>query len=307
MYLYSLSRQDVWLSVAELLAVAKRKDCELVENCLLLDELVDYKRLAYTKKAYRLLFSCAEEELEQKLSEFDFECIYEGSFRLDLVGSVGQDLCGLADIIWNRLKNPVTDLKNAKTKIDIIFSEKVFVCLLVGEQDDSFEDRRAHLRPYNHPTSLHPRLARCMINLADSKEILDPFCGSGGILLEAGLIGLKITGYDIDRIMIKRCDENLRHFGLKDYSIAQKDALLMKGRFEAIVTDVPYGLNSKIDDADETVKKFVLVAAEHTEKMVIAVPDSLELDVSAFWIVEQQFSFYLHRSLAKKIFVLRRK
>ncbi len=46
---------------------------------------------------------------------------------------------------------------------------------------------------------LPPKLARMLINLArqqDTRTIIDPFCGSGSILMEAGIMGLRATGID---------------------------------------------------------------------------------------------------------------
>ncbi len=49
---------------------------------------------------------------------------------------------------------------------------------------------------------LPPKLARMMVNIArtdSTSTLLDPFCGSGSILMEAGLLGLQTTGVDINR------------------------------------------------------------------------------------------------------------
>ena len=75
-------------------------------------------------------------------------------------------------------------------------------------------ERKAHLRPELQPTSLHPRLARALINLTGIRKgiLLEPFCGAGGILLEAGLMGIKTVGYDIDKIVLKKCKINLNFY-----------------------------------------------------------------------------------------------
>lgn len=53
---------------------------------------------------------------------------------------------------------------------------------------------------------LPPKLARITINLArtgSTRSLLDPFCGSGSILTEAGLMGLDATGFDINQRAIQ--------------------------------------------------------------------------------------------------------
>jgi len=49
-----------------------------------------------------------------------------------------------------------------------------------------------------------------MVNLSGARrEVLDPFCGTGGVLIEAGLIGLEVYGFDIQQSMVEGCKEIL--------------------------------------------------------------------------------------------------
>ncbi len=68
-------------------------------------------------------------------------------------------------------------------------------------QDYEDYSKRDYGRPGRDARSgmLPPKLARILINLArkiDTETVLDPFCGSGGIITEAGMMGLKSTGFD---------------------------------------------------------------------------------------------------------------
>jgi tRNA (guanine10-N2)-dimethyltransferase len=115
-----------------------------------------------------------------------------------------------------------------------------------------FESRKAHHRPFFRPISLHPRVSRAIVNLTKArKEILDPFMGAGGILMEAGLIGLKVYGVDIKPEMVEGAEMNLRHYGIEEYTLKLGDATrleeLFPGRkFEAIATDPPYGTSATL-------------------------------------------------------------
>ena len=89
---------------------------------------------------------------------------------------------------------------------------------------------------------MSPKLARCMANLARVKEgdtVLDPFCGTGGILIEAGLIGCKVIGCDIDWKMKKGTATNLEYAGITDYKTHVVDVreLEMYEEVDAVVTD----------------------------------------------------------------------
>jgi len=67
-------------------------------------------------------------------------------------------------------------------------------------------DARAGMMP--------PKLAKIMLNLADNRGIvLDPFCGSGTILLMAGELGFKkIIGADISEKAVQDSIENLKWY-----------------------------------------------------------------------------------------------
>ncbi|MCK4365573.1 MAG: DNA modification methylase, partial [Thermoplasmatales archaeon] len=83
------------------------------------------------------------------------------------------------------LENPDNEIRG------LITDSKVYVGLKTAEINRSqFEERKIQHRPFFSPISLHPKLARALVNLSSIKKdetLLDPFCGTGGILLEAGL------------------------------------------------------------------------------------------------------------------------
>lgn len=310
MYAYLLNKSNLDLSSAELLSQTKTKEVTQIENVSLIKELlnyINYRNLAYTKKIYEVLFLSSKDSFIDDFKEYDFNKVYKENFKLAISGCDDFDLKELADIIWDKLDKPRAEMKDPKTNIEIIFlGSKVLCGLLLWENREAFEDRRAHLRPNNHPTSLHPRLARAMINLASSKEILDPFCGSGGLLLEAALAKIKAIGYDINEYMIKRAKNNLKHYKV-DAFLEKKDALSLNTDFEAIVTDVPYGKNSKVSDMNNLMTKFLEVSSKHTNKMIIAFPDFAKAEKQikkSSWKIKNKFNVYLHKSLSKEIFVL---
>ena len=154
----------------------------------------------------------------------------------------------MASHIWRKLKNPEVNLTNPKTSIEFfVMNGKIYAAKLIKELKHCFESRRAHKKPELHPTALNPKLARALINLCRAeKEVMDPFCGAGGILIEAGLMGLKSIGYDLYNVMLKKAKINLDYCKIKDYKLINEDALRIKKRYDYIVTDLPYGMNSSI-------------------------------------------------------------
>src|SRR5262245_49247314 len=63
-------------------------------------------------------------------------------------------------------------------------------------------DRRLVHYLFRYPAKFHPPVARCLIerysDVGDS--ILDPFCGSGTLLLEALVSGRNAVGVDVDPV-----------------------------------------------------------------------------------------------------------
>ncbi|MBR9677429.1 hypothetical protein GOV04_04770 [Candidatus Woesearchaeota archaeon] len=172
---------------------------------------------------------------------------------------------------------------------------------------ERFEDRRSHLRPQPHPTSLHPRLARAVVNLAGVKGLIaDPFCGAAGLLLEAGLAGHEVYGIDSDVIQTRRAKINLAHYNIKDFEIVHGNALDLNKQVAAIVTDVPYGRNTNVKDLKALIKDFLVVAAKNTKVLVLMLPSDIKLDFDD-WKVQGTYEWYLHKSLTKKIVRLEKK
>jgi tRNA (guanine10-N2)-dimethyltransferase len=74
--------------------------------------------------------------------------------------------------------------------------------------------------------------------------LFDPFCGTGGILLEAGLIGAHIIGGDIEQKMIDGCKKTFEFYKMKKYRLQCCDIGEIHryaSSVDAVVTDFPYG------------------------------------------------------------------
>jgi tRNA (guanine10-N2)-dimethyltransferase len=109
-----------------------------------------------------------------------------------------------------------------------------------------WKERTSRLTKPFHPTMLDARISRAMINLAKVKEgdmVLDPFCGSGGILIEAKELKMNTLGLDVARKMCVAAKKNLNENIVECNSMQMP---LKLDRIDAIVTDVPYGRSTKI-------------------------------------------------------------
>jgi tRNA (guanine10-N2)-dimethyltransferase len=145
-------------------------------------------------------------------------------------------------------KRNTIDLRRATTEVRVLLGRRVHVCRLVGSVDrKGLEARKGENRPFFSPVSLHPKFARALVNLAmvpDGGTLLDPFCGTGGILIEAALVGARPLGGDVDPRMLEGARWNMAHFGLRPERLELADigaAAAVFGKVDAIATDPPYG------------------------------------------------------------------
>ncbi|MBU2637441.1 MAG: methyltransferase domain-containing protein [Nanoarchaeota archaeon] len=313
-HLLLLSGECCELAKAELELFAGAKAIEQDGNVLIADaEKFDYSRPAFTKISAVFLFSCKKNELEKKIKEFEWQKYYKGSFFVRLV-HIEQSMAGrIADIIWKKLKNPKVDFKNPKSVFVFIQQkDNVYCGLLLNENTEKFHARKAHKRPAFSPVSLHPKLARAVVNLTGIKKgiILDPFCGTGGILIEAGLMKLKPIGSDIDADMLKKAKTNLEALKIKSYKLLKKDATTIKIKADAVATDPPYGKASSLhkQNMKKLYSEFLANAYNILKKksrLVIIFPNGISVK-SKFKIIKR-INIPIHKSLTRTINVLEKR
>ncbi|MBI2541315.1 hypothetical protein HYV80_01220 [Candidatus Woesearchaeota archaeon] len=370
-YIFLLSGDYIGLAKEEILSLFDAKEYELSgrlfiaglssgeKNLLRLS-----KRLALTKSICTFLFECKINELADFMKRFDWNSVYKDDFclRAHFLDGIGNNTIknnkiqkskkatskrihagsnppefisekSLAKHVWYSVKNPKVNLENPKTRIELfIFGNKAYCGLLIFENNEDFESRKSHLRPFPSPSSLHPKIARALVNMTGIREnevLLEPFCGAGGFLIESGLMGITSVGYDINRLMTDECKKNLRYFGIINSKINNKNALKIDGKFDCAATDLPYGLNSNVISEDykgnwklgrinkkiqkegfiEDLEKFYLgflkrLRKKLKKKAVIVFPsyvDYKKLLKKSKFRIEKEFSNYVHRSLTRKI------
>lgn len=210
------------------------------------------------------------------------------------------------------LREPQALVEAIATESELYLGRLLFRC----SRDFLFRNPRD--KPFFHPSSMHPRIARVMANLAnarDGKKVLDPFCGAGGILVEAGYLGARLYGVDISQKMVKGCKKNLKYYEFSDENIiqgnaAELDAVFKEEKFDAVVTDPPYGRGSSVFRQQRSLlyEKSLLairkVLAERG-KLVISFPDEgfVPLAEKAGFVKKSCTVLPVHRSLTRYICV----
>jgi len=182
------------------------------------------------------------------------------------------------------------------------------------ELEQGFSQRVGGKRPFSHPVTLDPKLARCMVNLSRVKRgqtLLDPFCGTGGILIEAGLMGCKPIGVDISKEMIQGCGKNLEYYNVFGAKLIQADFFETDIETDAIATDPPYGKSTSLKEPLEEFYEKVLgkISGMSHEYSCVAAPSEIDLKTLAtnigFKVVEEHV-YYLNKDVSKRIVVVRK-
>ena len=216
------------------------------------------------------------------------------------------------------------DLDNPKHKFGVVLDNSAgYVAWgwMVGQGPGKhgWSAMRANKRPFFRPVSLEPRLARSAVNIAAGTKdgiVVDPMCGTGGILIESALSGRETLGIDFDPIMVDGCQKNI------DW--AKVDARVVRGdatRFElpdnvaAVVVDPPYGRNSPsdeklIEDMLDNVRK-----QSPGSKLVVILPvspgsDDLDEEITTDiklhgYEIESAYGIPVHKSLGRILIIAR--
>ena len=136
------------------------------------------------------------------------------------------------------------------TFLTVVTAEKMWFGQLLSESDSAW--LAYNQRPYVTSSSLPARLARVLVNLVafPGNSLLDPCCGTGTIVMSAADSGIRAVGYDVNPRMVGATTKNLQHFGLSA-SVALGDARQIREQFDAIATDLPYGINLVKDNSQD--------------------------------------------------------
>ncbi len=319
MYVLELGGEDDPFAARE--AESATEEVELIAPGLALARDIEHQRiagLAYTHRASRVVGQ-TKADIERASAALD-------SHALDIDGTVAvraRDVrrsAGIDTQITERRLGSVlvergfaVDLTNPDYELRVLFSEDTCVLgWLVAESRRDFGARAPTEKPFFQPGSMHPLLARALVNIAGARPdslILDPMCGTGGVLVEAGLIGSRVIGIDAQSKMVHGARENFTHYLDTEFATMQGDATRLPLRddaADAVVFDAPYGRQSKIEGELDAVVAGALAEARRVASRAVVVGDRPWTTEAreAGWGVEDTFERRVHRSLIRHIAVL---
>ncbi|MHA1667438.1 MAG: DNA methyltransferase [Candidatus Heimdallarchaeaceae archaeon] len=228
----------------------------------------------------------------------------------------------LGDYVFHRFEkaNISVNLKEPFYEfVTILNKNKFYLGLKIWsmKHQDEYQTRDPGKRPYFRPGAMKTDFARAMVNLARVKKgdiLLDPFCGSGGFLLEALLLGAYTIGFDIDFQAVNGAQKNLSSYKKGQFSLLVGDSRnFMFKKVDAIVTDPPYSIQSSTfgNKVKELITDFLKIARRTLSTkgyLVLSCPKEVkpeEIAKSSGFKLINIIDAKIHKSLTRRIIVLK--
>jgi tRNA (guanine10-N2)-dimethyltransferase len=332
--MFELSKEHARLPGAEVLASLKAEQIDatlissneavLIAEANLTDTTISRlaERLAFSYVIDELLFTCPAVVDEILHMAKKHPLPYNGSLAIRCKNRSShihssQLIDRLGDIYT---KNRTVNLTNPDIEVRVIVTKDIaYLGIKKTEMAIShFHQRRGHLRPFLSPITLHPKLARALVNLSQVKKhqiLLDPFCGTGGILLEAGLLGARIIGSDIEQKMIEGSQKNLEFYHLTNFQLYCTDIGEISRyvpSVDAIVTDFPYAraTTTKGEQLTQLYTRAFATIAQVLKKNKYGVvglsSENIRVIGEQYLSVVETYSVKSHRSLTRYFVVYQR-
>ncbi len=343
-YLFELSGENLDLAIQEITALfgtekAKLKVLEQFNSFVVGESALSEGKVSELMERSSLIWKAAvliKELPSLLLSELDK---VKWSFvKLPFCVRV-DDLTGLArSRIEAKLAGPIYDyyahhdgkaeilvnLEKPKTTVLFVLTDKKnYVAKLLWKAEKGrFLQREPIKKPAFHPTSLKPKLARLLINLSRAQKgkiLLDPFCGTGSVLIEAAILNCKAIGVDIDKKMISGSKTNIMFYKQKAKlmlgNALELQKTFKKNSIDAIATDPPYGRSTFVGakSLNSLYKDFLSSAhAVLKPKKYLSLLYPHYVNVKKMlnkrqWKIIFESEMYVHGGLTRKFLVLQKK
>ena len=309
---FILSKEQLDLAVDEIIAISKMYDrfskIKVISNLVIVQSKTDWhtiaKRATFVKTSGQILRKMSGLFLDEK----KFEVLKNAKSFVCKIINLSSNEFNVQEL-ESSMGDMISKFSNAKVKFD---SPDIIIYLIFTEKENFFgftkkvRDVRRPMKIKNHPNELDWKLTRVMLNLIGLKKgetVCDPFCGTGTTLLEAESMGIKGIGIDFNDKMCDMAKENLSTNGFKSEILHGDFHKLseISSKYNGIVTDLPYGKNSKTANSPQNTLKDFFSVMPKKKRFAIMFKKELgdELKLNGM----KRYHVYRHKSLTRTILI----
>lgn len=321
-YVFFLSGENIELAQEEILHLFYDSSVLETEGQIAIVEIngeveEKFDRLALTHEVWKLLGSVSTDEVETIFEELEIpqkklcvRVLKAGFTEVEVDSALIERRLG--EILWER--GARISVSSPEVIIKVYIGTQTHVGVLVHSRNKKqFLERQPDLKPYFRPGVIVPKFARALINISEIERgevLLDPMCGAGTILTEAGLMGIDFVGVEAYADIVEGCAVNLRHYRLP-INLLRGDVRTLPFKdetFHTIITDFPYLKSSRSFGGIDTLyrqslEEFRRVLVSGRKAVIISNMDVDDQLLSHFNI-EKKFYQRVHGSLVRRFYLL---
>jgi len=314
-YIFELSGEHVEIPFAELECIGEVTMRDTQTAVVETDNPEAGRRLAYTHFVMEWLGECKADFTEIREMILSCNISAEGSYAARVKkmqdAEIAESQLDLEKMVGSCIRGNVS-LQNPEEVYRLIVTARrcYFGRVLYSIDRGSFGYRNPMRRAFFHPGVMMPILARGLVNLAkvdDGDLLYDPFCGTGGVLLEGELVGAEVLGSDMDLTMLRGCRDNLP--GAQLFQADATTLPLCDHSIDAVVTDLPYGQSVCIMAESmehlysRSLSEIRRILKPGGRAVVVTHVDIDDLAADTFTIIGS-YRQRVHKSLTRRILVL---
>jgi len=309
---FVLSKDNLELAIDEITAISKMYDkfskIKTISNLVIVQSKTNWNDISNRASFVKVSGQVLRKMSGLFLDEDHFEILKKAETFVCRIINISSNQFNIPEL-ENSMGDMISKFSHAKVKLE---NPDITVYLIFTNEENFFgfskrvNEKSRPKKIKNYPHELDWKLTRVMINLIGIKQgetVCDPFCGTGTTLLEAESMGINAIGLDFDKKMYEIAKENLKVNSYKSKIINSDFQELVKisGKFDGIVTDLPYGKSSKTSEKpEEILKRFISIMPKRKK---IAIMYKKELGDNLKLKGLKKYDIYMHKSLTRTILI----
>ena len=309
---FVLSKENLEIAIDEITAIAKMYDrfskIKIISNLVIIQSKTNWYDISNRASFVKVSGQILRKMSGLFLDENNYEILKNAKTFVCRIINLSSNQFNIPEL-ENSMGDMISKFSHAKVKLE---NPNITIYLIFTNEENFFgfskqvKEKSRPKKIKSYPHELDWKLTRVMINLIGLKQgetVCDPFCGAGTTLLEAESMGIHAIGLDFDKKMFEATKDNLKMNGYKSkiFNSDFQELVKISEKFDGIVTDLPYGKNTKISEKpEEILKRFISILPK---KKKIAIMYKKELGDNLKLNGLKKYQIYRHKSLTRTILI----